>query len=78
MSVENQEFKKELEALINKYSIENESNTPDFILAQYIYNALYIFESAVIARDQWYGFEPSNETKINNLRTKIRRCITKE
>ena len=29
------EFKKELEKLINKYSLENYSNTPDYILTDY-------------------------------------------
>lgn len=51
------EFKKELEQLINKHSIENESNTPDFILANYVRNCISIFGSAVLARDDWYDFD---------------------
>lgn len=61
------EFKKELEALINKHSVENLSNTPDFILATYITNCLYIFESATLGRDKWYGFNLSPETRLTNL-----------
>lgn len=30
------EFKKELEHLINRYSIENKTDTPDFILADMV------------------------------------------
>lgn len=48
-------FVKELEHLINKYSIENGSNTPDFILAIYIHKCLSAFNEAVCAREQWYG-----------------------
>jgi len=48
-------FEKELEELINRYSKENESNTPDFILAQYIENCLSAFTCAVQQRETWYG-----------------------
>jgi hypothetical protein len=48
-------FKKELEVLINKYSMENGSNTPDFIIAEYIIECLINFEKAVSMRSQWYG-----------------------
>lgn len=47
------QFEKELKDLINKYSIENESDTPDFILAQYIINSLMIYRIAIEARDRW-------------------------
>lgn len=51
------EFRKELENLINRYSVENLSDTPDFILANYINDCLYVFETATLARDKWYGFK---------------------
>lgn len=63
----NKEFEKELEHLINKYSIENETNTPDFILASYVCNCLYVLESAIKARDLWYKFKPTSETRIAGL-----------
>jgi len=34
------EFKKDLEGLINKHSLENFSDTPDFILAEYLVECL--------------------------------------
>lgn len=43
-------FKNELEILINKYSIENGSNTPDFILTNYLISCLNNFEDAIIQR----------------------------
>lgn len=50
-------FEKELESLINRHSQENASNTPDFILAQYILSCLLAFNTAVQQRETWYGRE---------------------
>ena len=47
-------FKRELEELINKYSKENDSETPDFILAQYLEGCLKTFNIAVQQREKWY------------------------
>jgi hypothetical protein len=49
------EFEKELEALINRHSMENGSDTPDFILAQYLTACLRAFDSATQARTRWYA-----------------------
>ena len=48
-------FKDELEALINRYSQENGSNTPDFILAEYLTDCLAAFDKTVKRREIWYG-----------------------
>lgn len=48
-------FEKELAALINRYSLENKSNTPDFILARYMTDCLIAFNDTVMARAKWYG-----------------------
>lgn len=48
-------FQKELAALLNKYSAENGSNTPDFILASYLKGCLDVFDNAIAAREVWYG-----------------------
>lgn len=45
------EFRDELETLINKWSKENGSDTPDFILADYLQSCLNAFDEAVRARD---------------------------
>jgi len=51
----NKQFEEELTTLINKYSKENDSNTPDFILAKYIMNALNNFNETINQREKWYG-----------------------
>ena len=48
-------FDQELRELINRHSKENASNTPDFILAQYIESSLTAFETATQQRETWYG-----------------------
>ena len=60
----NDDFKSELTDLINKYSEENNSDTPDFILAEYLRASLDAFNSSVSRREEWYGRktkEPSTE-----------------
>lgn len=48
-------FKKELETLINKYSMESEGgDTPDFILAQYLTDCIQIFSLAVKRREEYF------------------------
>ena len=50
-------FETELQALLNTHSMENESNTPDFILAEYMLRCLDIFNVIVNSREKWYGRE---------------------
>ena len=56
------EFRIELERLLNRWSKENESSTPDFILANYLINSLAAYDSAVREREIWYG-RPLTTTK---------------
>ena len=49
------QFQKKLEILINEYSKENDSDTPDFILARYLNAVLDNFNAAVMDREQWYN-----------------------
>jgi hypothetical protein len=48
-------LKEELEHAINRHSAENGSNTPDFILAEYLMAALAAFDAATVARGKWFG-----------------------
>ena len=50
-----EEFRKKLEELINIYSQEKYSDTPDFILAGYLMKCLDAFEIAINRRGKWYG-----------------------
>lgn len=47
-------FENELKNLINKYNLESDSNTPDFILAAYLQSCLDAYNKACIASDEWY------------------------
>ena len=49
------EFEHELEKLINLYCLENDSDTPDFILASYLRSCLEIFGTVMRQRERWYG-----------------------
>ena len=48
-------LERDLSSLLNKYSLENESGTPDFIMAQYMLSCLTAFHEAVAARSEWRG-----------------------
>ncbi len=48
---------KDIECLINKWSREEDSNTPDFILAEYLLACLSAFEVASNRREVWYNVE---------------------
>lgn len=52
------EFERELASLLNRNSKENESNTPDFILANYLLDCLGAFNRVTVNRDKWWGFVP--------------------
>jgi len=48
-------FQEELNEVINKHSMENRSNTPDFILGEHLHRCLDSFNAAVNERENWYG-----------------------
>lgn len=52
------EFRSELEKLINRTSMENGSNTPDFILAEFLVGCLAAYDHATKTRDAWMGNGP--------------------
>jgi len=48
-------FEEGLTILLDKWSQENGSDTPDFILAKYLRQCLQNFNEAVNHREKWYG-----------------------
>lgn len=52
-------FRRELAEVINRYSQENSSGTPDFILADYLIRCLETFNTIMAMRRAWYG-EPEH------------------
>lgn len=48
-------LEQELTILLNKFSQENASNTPDFILAQFMLSCLSAASTLTQQRETWYG-----------------------
>ncbi len=49
------QFESELISLLNRHSAEAASDTPDYILAQYLHACLRVFDATVWQREDWYG-----------------------
>ncbi len=60
------EFQKELSDLINKYSRENMSDTPDFILAEFLERCMIAYSIAATKKDQWFNIDPWTASKRNS------------
>lgn len=52
-------LRREIKAAINSASAENGSNTPDYILAEYLITCLAAFDTAVTLRDRFYEIAPA-------------------
>jgi len=48
-------FEEEIRAIINRRCLESISNTPDFILAEYLVRCLQTFDYFVNMREEYYG-----------------------
>lgn len=53
------QFAQRLDRLLNAHSQENASNTPDFILAQYLLGCLALWNTTTQQRETWYGRDAS-------------------
>lgn len=71
-------FEQELSELINKHSLEGNSNTPDFILAEYMSKCLENFNTTSVARERWYGqaLSIASTRELDNLRYENSRLET--
>lgn len=65
------DFIKELEDLINRHSLENGSDTPDFLLANYLSECLGVYSRTVKKRDKWYNFKPWDNTITTPTKNKV-------
>jgi hypothetical protein len=54
---------KELETILNRTSRENKSNTPDFILAEFIMKCLEAGEELIRQREKFYGKKEEVDNK---------------
>ena len=46
-------FRRDLQAVLNKHSQENGSDTPDFMLAEYLIDCLRALDRTIGRRDEW-------------------------
>jgi hypothetical protein len=60
-------FEKELEKLVNRFSMENGSDTPDYIIAHYLTDCLIAFNKNVKRREHWYGRCVSDDDKTARI-----------
>lgn len=51
-----EKLRAEIAAAINRCSAENGSDTPDFILANFLTSCLEAFDAATVVRQNWYGY----------------------
>jgi len=58
MAVDSSDLRSDLTTLLNKYNREDVSNTPDYILRDFLWDCLKAFEAGVHNRDQWHGVTP--------------------
>lgn len=67
-------FLEDLKRLINKYSLENGSNTPDYILADFLNVCLLGFDKATRNRETWYGVKhsPGEDPEFDGIKKEHR------
>ena len=58
-----EEFVRELAEVINRHSMENRSNTPDFMLAEFMAGCLNVYENTIRNRAEW----SSSSNKIQKV-----------
>lgn len=57
------QFEEEIRSAINRASKENDSNTPDYILSEFLLTCLDAFNEATQRRETYYGRDP-RPTKV--------------
>ena len=68
-------IRKRFEEIINCNSMENESNTPDYILAEFLIEGLAAFDKATKKRDEWYANFKINGGKGIDLKNNQKETI---
>lgn len=51
-----------IERAINAFSAEGGSDTPDFLLAEFLVRVLGCWNAGIVARERWYGRPPGSPT----------------
>ncbi len=56
-------FKRELQALINKHSLENAVDMPDYMLANHLCDQISVLSNTLNNRDKWFSVDMWSEDK---------------
>ena len=56
-------FKRDLVSLLNRFSMENGSNTPDFILAEFLNSCLTTLDTAIKSRGPGLSWQPEQRQR---------------
>lgn len=56
----------EFSQVLNRHSLESDSNTPDHILAEYLVDCLANLNLAVTSRENWYGRDGKDLTQLGH------------
>ena len=57
------DFQKELTELLNKHGFDNEFNTPDFLLSEYLISCLMAYEKIKKYNDDWHKSDEYREKR---------------
>lgn len=63
----------ELAALLNRFSQENGSNTPDFLLSEYLLSCLATWNTITVKRDNWFDHTRTLNHRSSFLRGDVYR-----
>ena len=55
----------DLAHVLNVHCLDNETNTPDFILAEYLVDCIVAYNAIKVRNDEWHG--APNRTLAGNL-----------
>ena len=67
------DFRYRLSSLINECSLENASDTPDFILAEFLHGCLNAFDDAINQREGWYKRKPRETLDYTSMKEDVNR-----
>src|SRR3990167_6390670 len=64
-------FLEDLRSVINRGSRENVSNTPDFLLAEFLISSLANVDLLISTREKWYGISNTEVQRLTSLNTSL-------
>lgn len=66
MDIKSTKFKEELASLLNRYSMENEWDMPDFLMAEVIYKIIIASGGAMKKNLDWHGVDSVCHPKVES------------